>query len=293
MTRWRLADRVLDLPAPLAAGIVNVTDDSFFEGARSVTPEAAIGDGLHLVDAGFDLLDVGAVPARSGPAVSPEREAARLVPAVEGLARRSGVPVSADTFEVEVAKRALDAGAAAINDTSGGADPAMLQLVGERGCGYVLMHIDGRPRVERRPPEHEDPVSHLASWFAERIEAAISCGVDEEQIALDPGLDFDLSVDDDLEILARLGELRGLGRPLYVALSRKDFLGAVLAGSWEGRLPPAEREWATAGAVALAVAGGADILRLHDRSALDSLRTAAAIAGPAERVGGGQRTGDG
>ena len=95
-----------------------------------------------------------------------------------------------------------------------------------------------------------------------------------------PGLDFDLSVDDDLEILRRLGELRDLGRPLFVALSRKDFLGAVLAGSWEGRPPAAEREWATAAATALAVAGGAEIVRLHDRSALDALRTAAAIRGP-------------
>jgi dihydropteroate synthase len=293
MTRWRLADRVLELPTPLAAGIVNVTDDSFFEGARSMTPEVAIDDGLNLVDAGFDLLDVGAVPARSGPAVALESEASRLVPAVEGLVRRSGVPVSADTFEVEVARLALDAGAAAINDTSGGADPAMLRLVAERECGYVLMHIEGRPRADRMPPQHEDPVAHLATWFAERIEAALSYGVDEEQIALDPGLDFDLSVEDDLEILARLGELRRLGRPLYVALSRKDFLGAVLAGSWEGRSPPAEREWATAAAVALAVAGGADILRLHDRSALDSLRTAVAIVGPAARVSSGPRAGDG
>ena len=243
--------------------------------------------------AGFDLLDVGAVPARSGPAVGLESEVARLVPAVEGLARRSGVPVSADTFEVEVARRALDAGAAAINDISGGADPAMLRLVAERGCGYVLMNIDGRPRADRRPRERADPVADLATWFAERIEAALSCGVDEEQIALDPGLDFDLSVDDNLEILARLGELRRLGRPLYVALSRKDFLGAVLAGSWEGRSPPAEREWATAGAVALAVAGGADILRLHDRSALDSLRTAAAIIGPAARASAGPGDDDG
>jgi dihydropteroate synthase len=286
MTRWRLSDRVLDLASPLAAGIVNVTDDSFFKGARSVTPDRAIDDGLELVESGFDLLDVGAVPARSGPPVRIEKEAERLVPAVEGLVRRSGAPVSADTFQVEVARRSLDAGASAINDISGGCDPAMLRLVAERGCGYVLMHIDGAPRADRRPPEHEDPVAHLASWFGERIEAAFACGVDEEQIVLDPGLDFDLSVEHDLEILARLGELRRLGRPLYVALSRKDFLGAVLAGSWEARAPAADREWATAGAVALAVAEGADILRLHDRSALDALRTAAAV------VGGGAGHGD-
>lgn len=279
MTAWRIAGRVLELPPPLAAGIVNVTGDSFFEGARSETPERAVADGLALVEAGFDMLDVGAVPARTGPPVPPDEEAARLVPAIEGLASRAGVPVTADTFQVEVARRALDAGAAAINDTSGGADPKLLDLVAERGCGYVLMHIEGPPRVDREPAAHGDPVAHLKRWFGERIQAALARGIAAEQIALDPGLDFDLSVDDDLQILRRLGELRELGRPLFVALSRKDFLGAVLSGSWQGRAAAAEREWATAAATALAVAGGAEILRLHDRSSLDALRTAAAIAG--------------
>jgi dihydropteroate synthase len=279
MTRWRLADRLLEFPPPLAVGIVNVTDDSFFEGARSETPERAVRDGLALAEAGFDLLDVGAVTARSGAAVPAGEEAARLVPAVEELVRRAGVPVTADTFQPEVASRALDAGAAAINDISGGAAPEMLDLVAETGCGYVLMHIEGPPRADREPPGHRNPVAHLKRWFRERIQAAIEHGVAEEQIALDPGLDFDLSVDDDLEILRRLGELRELGRPLFVALSRKDFLGAVLAGSWEGRAAAADREWATAGAAALAVAGGAEMVRLHDRSALDALRTAAAITG--------------
>jgi dihydropteroate synthase len=278
MTRWRVADRVLSFPPPLAAGIVNVTADSFYEGARSVTPERAVADGLALAEAGFDLLDVGSVAARSGPAVSPDEEAARLIPAVEELARRAGVPVSADTFQPRVARLALEAGAAAINDISGGADPEMLELVAERGCGYVLMHIEGPPRVDREPPAHRDPVVHLKRWFQERVQAALRHGVAEEQIALDPGLDFDLSVDDDLEILRRLGELRELGRPLFVALSRKDFLGAVLAGSWEGRAAATQREWATAAATALAVAQGAEMVRLHDRSALDALRTAAAIS---------------
>jgi dihydropteroate synthase len=279
MTTWRIAGRLLEFPPPLAAGIVNVTNDSFFEGARSETAERAIADGLALAQAGFDLLDVGAVAARGGPPVPADEEAARLVPAVEGLVRRAGVPVTADTFQVEVARRALDAGAAAINDISGGTDPEMLDLVAKRGCGYVLMHIGGPPRVDREPAGHQDPVAHLKRWFGERIQAALARGVAEEQIALDPGLDFDLSVDDDLEILRRLGELRELGRPLFVALSRKDFLGAVLAGSWQDRAAPADREWATAAATALAVNGGAEMMRLHDRSSLDALRTAAAIAG--------------
>jgi dihydropteroate synthase len=283
MSTWRLRDRTLEFPPPLAAGIVNVTDDSFFEGARSGTPEQAVADGLALVEAGFDLLDVGGVPARSGSPVLAEDEAARLVPAIERLASESGVPVLADTFSVEVAARALEAGAAGINDIGGG-EAAMLELAAGSGCGYVLMHIEGSPRSDRPPPDHSDPVEHLRRWFAERIEAALSAGVAEEQIALDPGLDFDLSVDDDLEVLRRLDELRRLGRPLFVALSRKDFLGAVLAGSWERRAPAAEREAATLAAASLAVAAGAEILRLHDRRALDAVRTAAAIARAGDRV---------
>jgi dihydropteroate synthase len=277
MAVWRLSDRSLEFPPPLGAGIVNVTADSFFEGARSGTPERAIEDGMALVDAGFDLLDVGALAARSGPPVAAADETAALVPAIEGLAARSGVPVLADTFSTEVAAAALDAGAAGVNDISGGADPAMLELVAERGCGYVLMHIEGPPRVDREPPAYDDPVAHLASWFAERLAAAAEVGVEPEQVALDPGLDFDLSADDGLTVLRRLGELNRLGRPLFVALSRKDVLGAVLGGSWQERLEPSEREWATAAASALAVTAGAAVLRLHDASALDAMRVAAAV----------------
>jgi dihydropteroate synthase len=284
---WKLADRALDLTHPVAAGIVNVTTDSMFEGARSGTAEQAVEDGLALADAGFDLLDVGAVAARSGPPVPAEEEAGRLVPAIEGLAERTDLPVSADTFSTKVASRALDAGAVAINDISGGADQELFDLCAERGCGLVLMHIEGPPRQDREPPRYDDPVEHLRAWFSERIEAAASRGVAAEQIAIDPGLDFDIGVADGLELLRRLGELRSLGCALYVSLSRKDLLGAVLAGSWEGRLEPAEREWATASATALAVRNGADVLRLHDASALQALRIAAAIreGAPAEIPG--------
>jgi dihydropteroate synthase len=273
---WRLADRSLDLAQPLAAGIVNVTADSMFEGARSVTPERAVKDGLALVEAGFDMLDVGAVAAKSGPPVPAEVEAAALVPAIGGLAG-SGVPVSADTFSVEVARAALEAGAVAVNDISGGSEE-MFELVAETGCGYVLMHIEGPPRVDRPPRAYDDVVEHLKSWLGGRVEAAQRLGVGEEQIAIDPGLDFDLTTEQDLEILRRLPELRSLGLPLYVSLSRKDFIGAVLAGSWEERLPAGEREWGTVAAVALAVCGGADILRIHDRSSLQATRVAGRIA---------------
>ncbi len=286
---WRLTDRVLDLAQPLAAGIVNVTVDSMFEGARSGTPEQAVRDGLALAEAGFGMIDVGAVAARSGPPVPAATEAAALVPAVEGLARtpvsKTGdpVPVSADTFSVEVARGALAAGAHAVNDISGGCEE-MFELVAETGCGYVLMHIEGPPRVDRPWREYGDVVDHLRAWFEGRVELARSLGVGMEQIAIDPGLDFDLSPEQDLEILRRLGELRALGLPLYVSLSRKDFIGAALAGSWEGRWPAAEREWGTVAAVALAVREGADVLRIHDRSSLQAMRVAGEIRGAARSV---------
>ena len=279
MAAWKLADRTLKLERPLAAGIVNVTDDSMFAGARSGSPEAAIEDGLALAEAGFGMLDVGAVAARTGPPVPAEEETANLLPTIEGLSERTELPISADTFSVPVAEAALRAGAVAINDISGARDPALFELCAETGAGLVLMQLDGRPREDRDPPRREDVIEHLRAWFAERIEAALARELDERQLVLDPGLDFDLGVHDGLEVLRRLGELRSLGRPLYVSLSRKDLLGAALSGSWTERAPAEQREWATAAAAAIAVENGADILRLHDASALQATQVAGAIRG--------------
>jgi dihydropteroate synthase len=274
--RWKLSDQTIEQSQPLCVGIVNVTSDSMYEGARSGTPEQAVQDGKALVEQGFEMLDVGAVAARAGPPVPEKEEIALLIPAIEGL-RGTDVPVSADTFVPEVARRALDVGAVAINDIGGGSEE-MFELAAATGCGLVLMHIEGLPREDRPAPRYDDVVEHLRSWFTARIEAAVSRGVDEQQIVLDPGLDFDLETAQDLELLGRLDELAELGRPLYVSLSRKDFLGELLAGSWENRLPADRREWATAAAAALAVVEGADILRLHDVSALQAVRLAGEIA---------------
>jgi dihydropteroate synthase len=279
VARWKLTDRTLELDRPLAAGIVNVTTDSMFSGARSGTPGGAIEDGVRLAEAGFDMLDVGAVAARTGPPVPAAEEASRLAPAIEGLVERTGLPVSADTFSSEVAAAAPDAGAVAINDISGARDPWLFDLAADRGCGLVLMHIEGPPREDRPVPRFEDPIERLRVWFSDRIEAAASRGVDPEQIVIDPGIDFDIGVGDGLAVLRRLGELHQLGRPIYVSLSRKDLLGAVLAGSWSERLPPSEREAATAAATTLAVWQGGAIHRLHDPSALQAMRIAGAIGG--------------
>lgn len=278
MTVWRLAGGIeLTFPPSVAAGVVNVTADSFYSGARSVTPSQAIEDGLRLVEAGFDLLDVGAVAARSGPDMEEAAEIESLVPAIAGLVEQAGVPVMADTFQPEVARAALDAGAATINDISGGSGE-MFELVAERGCGYVLMHITGPPRVDRAPSAYDDVVAHVRDWFASRIEHALSLGVSAEQIALDPGPDFDKGVDDTIELVGRISELRELGRPMMAAISRKDFLGAILAGSWDRRVGADKRGAATLAATALATAEGAEILRLHDPEALDAMRVAEAIA---------------
>jgi dihydropteroate synthase len=275
---WRLRDRTLELNEPLAAGIVNVTTDSMFSGARSGTAEQAIADGLRLEAEGFGMLDIGAVPARAGEPVHADDEAGRLCPAIEGLAARAAVPISADTFSPDVARRAIAAGAHAINDIGGASDPAMLELVADTGAGLVLTHIEGPPRVDRDPPEYGNVVGHLAEWFEAKLSAAAAAGVAREQVVLDPGLDLDLSVDHGIAILSRLEELTALGRPLYLALSRKDLLGAIAAGSWDRRLGADERLAGTLAATALAVAGGALIFRLHDREALDAMNVAAAIS---------------
>lgn len=279
MPDWRLSDRTLvaDPARPLGAGIVNVTDDSMYEGARSGSPEGAIADGVRLAEAGFELIDVGAVPARSGPAVGSDAEAARLIPAVEGLVQRLEIPVTADTFNPEVARRAVAAGAHAINDIAGGRDE-MLEVVAGAGCGYVLMHIEGPPRKDRRAPAYGDVVARLLEFFSERIERAGELGVPAEAIALDPGLDFDLDTDQAIEILARADELGVLGRPIFMSLSRKDFIGAILARSWDERLPAGERGSGTLAAATIAVAAGAEIHRLHDVEALDAIRVAGMIA---------------
>src|ERR1700753_3932488 len=230
------------------------------------------------------MLDVGAVAARSGPPVGPEDESASLVPAIAGMAAleiglhdgddgEAGgrVPVSADTFQVEVARRALDAGAVCVNDISGGCEE-MYELVAAAGCGYVLMHIEGPARIDRPWQGYGAAVDHVLRWCEARVERRRELGVAAEQIAIDPGLDFDLSPEQDLEIMRRLGELGALGLPLYVSLSRKDFIGAVLAGSWEERWPAGEREWGTVAATTPAVRAGADILRRHHRSSLPAVR---------------------
>lgn len=259
-------------------GIVNVTPDSFSDGGLYLDAEAAIAHGRELAAEGADILDVGGESTRPGAeAVSDERELERTLPVVEALAGETGagVPVSIDTSKAAVARAALDAGAAIVNDvTALRGDPDLAELCGERGCGLVLMHMKGSPRTMQEAPIYGDVVDEVRAFLVERIEAAMSAGVAEGRIWVDPGIGFGKTVEHNLELLRRLGELRALGRPIVIGSSRKRFLGSLTGREVDGRL---------GGSVAsnvLALAAGAEVFRVHDVLAVrQALEVAEVILG--------------
>ena len=199
---WLTPEGEIHFGPAISFGIVNVTADSMYSGARSGSPRQAIKDGERLLKLGFDRLDIGAVAARQGPPVRTEDEIAALLPVVDAFTSR-GVQTSADTFSVPVADAAIEAGASIINDISGGSEE-MFSLLAGRNVGYVLMHIEGPPRRDREPRRYNDPIDHVKGWFGQQIELAVACGMNETQIVIDPGLEFDIGVYDNLEILGRL-----------------------------------------------------------------------------------------
>jgi dihydropteroate synthase len=251
-------------------GIVNVTPDSFSDGGRFFEHEAAIAHGRQLLAEGADLLDVGGESTRPGAEpVSAEEELRRVGPVVAALAREA--PVSIDTSKAEVARAALDAGASIVNDvTALRADPEMADLCAERDCGVVLMHMLGTPRTMQKDPRYDDVVDDIKRFLAERIEYALGRGIAEERIWIDPGIGFGKTVEHNLELLRRLSELRELGRPILIGVSRKSFIGAITGREVH------ERQGGTIAANVLAYLNGAEILRVHD---VGPLRDALALAG--------------
>lgn len=253
-------------------GVVNVTPDSFSDGGRYLDADAAVAHGEELVRDGADILDVGGESTRPGAeAVGVEEELARVGPVVKGLA---GVAtVSIDTSKAAVAEAALEAGAAIVNDvTALRGDPEMAGLCAERGAGLVLMHMQGDPRTMQENPVYEDVVEEVKAFLAERLEVAMAAGVDEGRVWLDPGIGFGKTLEHNLELLRRLGELRDLGRPLVVGTSRKAFIGRVDGSEVDDRLG------GTIASSVLAFAEGADVVRVHDvAEAAQALKVAAAI----------------
>jgi len=259
---------------PKLMGVVNVTPDSFSDGGRFLDAEKAIAHGNLLAEQGAGILDVGGESTRPGAEeVSVEEEVVRTRPVVEGLA---GVAtVSIDTSKLGVAEAALDAGAAIVNDvTALRVAPEIAGLCAERGAGLILMHMQGDPRTMQADPRYGDVVEDVKAFLAERLEAAVAAGVEEERIWLDPGIGFGKTLEHNLELLRRLGELRSLGRPLVVGTSRKSFIGKI-DGSGVG-----DRLGGTIASSVLAAVEGADVLRVHDVAETAQARTmAAAVLG--------------
>ncbi len=256
----RFGDHVLEFGRrTLVMGILNVTPDSFSDGGRYATVEAAVARAREMVGEGADLVDVGAESTRPGAVpVSAEEEIRRLVPVVEALSEAVDVPISVDTYKAEVARAALAAGAAVLNDVSGlQGDPALASLAGEARIPVVCMHGFGQHR-RGEPVYPRGVLEDVKSFLKRSIEIAHAAGVPEGFIIVDPGFGFGKTVEQNLAITARLGELRELGCPILLGPSRKSTIGRVL------RLPVEERVEGTAALVALAVAGGADVVRVHD-----------------------------
>lgn len=256
-------------------GVLNVTPDSFSDGGTYLDAERAIEHGRALAAAGADILDVGGESTRPGAAaVEAAEELERVGPVCEELA--GGHAVSIDTSKVEVARAALDAGAAIVNDvTALRAEPEMAELCADAECTVVLMHMLGDPRTMQDDPRYGDVADDVKAFLAERIEFATAAGVAEERIWVDPGIGFGKTVDHNLELTRRLGELADLGRPIVYGSSRKSFIG---------RLTGAEADQRLGGTIAsslLAAANGAEVLRVHDVAPMrDALRTAEAIHDP-------------
>jgi dihydropteroate synthase len=262
-------------------GVVNVTPDSFSDGGRWFDTTAAVKHGLDLVTEGADLVDVGGESTRPGATrVDEAEELKRVIPVVRGLASE-GVTVSVDTMRASVAEQSLAAGAALVNDVSGGlADPAMIPAVAAAGAPFVVMHWRGFLEGGNVRGTYADVVSEVADELHARVEAVLAGGIAPDRIVVDPGLGFSKDSEHDLSLLAHLDRLSELGHPLLVAASRKRFLGRVLAGP-EGAPPPArERDAATAAVSALAAHQGAWAVRVHEvRATADAVRVARAVEG--------------
>ena len=269
----RLRGRVIELGArPLLMGIVNAAPDSFSDGGDHPTLEARVERAAELVADGADLIDVGGESARGDrPAVAAAEEIERVVPLVERIAGL-GAAVSVDTYKPEVAEAAIAAGAVLVNDVSGLPEVALADLCARTGAGLGLMHTRVAPKGTLLDPgRYEDVAADVAGFLHERMAVAVARGVDPEQLLLDPGPDFSKTPAQTVAVL------RALGRPILLAISNKDFVGALT-----GR-PPRERLAGTLAAVAHGVEAGAHVLRVHDVSAAaDFLRVRAALRGEIE-----------
>ena len=241
-------------------GILNVTPDSFFDGGVDSSSEAAVSRGLAMVAEGADLLDIGGESSRPGSIpVSEKDEMRRVLPVIEGLRKETGIPISIDTTKATVAKEAIARGASIVNDISAMRfDKAMARVIAETDASIILMHMLGKPETMQIAPSYVDAIEELCAFFHERIAAATEAGIRRNRILIDPGIGFGKDLGANLGILRNLSRFRSFGAPIVVGLSRKSFLGRITGLDSQDRLS------GTIAANAIAVARGADIIRVHD-----------------------------
>jgi len=262
-------------------GVINVTPDSFSDGGRWLDPSDGVRRGLELLEQGADLLDVGGESTRPGATRPPvEEELRRVLPVVRELAS-AGAVVSIDTMRAEVAAACLSAGAAMVNDVSGGlADPGMAPLVADARVPFVVMHWRGPSSAMDKNAAYDDVVTEVRDVLSARLAALAEQGVDPAQVVLDPGLGFAKGPEHNWQLLAHLNVLTALGRPLLVAASRKRFLGSLLARPDGSPRPTGDRDDATAATSVLAALSGAWCVRVHEVAATaDAVRVVAAVRG--------------
>jgi dihydropteroate synthase len=273
---WKIGERTVDLSRRgLIMGVLNVTPDSFSDGGEYFEADKAVQHGLDMAEAGADIIDVGGESTRPrAEPVTSEEELQRVLPVIEHLRHKTSVIISIDTSKAAVAEAAVKAGAAIVNDVTGGrGDEAMLQLVAKLRVAFIVMHMQGTPRTMQIQPRYDDVVSEVADFFRQQYACAIECGVDPMAIAFDPGIGFGKTLRHNLSLLGSLEQLRVDDRPLVIGVSRKSFLSKVIQSSDAG-----SRTAATAAMTALLWTRGAEVFRVHDvRDNVAALRAAEAI----------------
>lgn len=251
-------------------GVVNVTPDSFSDGGRFFTPDAATERALQLQEDGADIVDIGGESSRPGAhPVSESEELNRVLPVTDALAASLRVPISIDTYKAGVALRAIGAGASIVNDISGLRDENMVEIVAQNQTGVVIMHMKGTPANMQRHPVYKDAIAEISAFLLKQKKTAIAGGIEPERIALDPGIGFGKRLQDNLDILQRLNLFASLESPLLIGVSRKSFIGTLLNQAVDERLE------GTLASVVLAAAKGADIVRVHDVKAVRRALTVA------------------
>lgn len=271
MTSLCLGDLTLERPAVM--GILNITPDSFSDGGRFVDLAAALQHAGQMVAEGAALIDIGGESTRPGAeGIGVQEEIDRVVPVIEAVASAWGVPVSVDTSKPEVMRAAVAAGAAMINDVRALREDGALQVAAELEKPVCLMHMRGEPRTMQRDPRYDDVVADVTRFLRDRVAECVAAGIDRARLIVDPGLGFGKTARDNVELLANLRQLTGIGLPVLVGISRKSTLGTITGRDVDQRLPAS-----LAGAV-MAVERGASIIRAHDvAETVDALKVASEV----------------